>query len=489
MTRSMTQAHLSANAIAHLQPSVKRPEYDRKTLKAGIFHLGMGNFHRGHQAVYTDEVLAGSGGDWMTIGASLFNPTTRDQLLSQDGLYSVLARSGDQSILRIVGSIKDVLFAPDNPLRLIEAMSNKDIKIISLTITEKGYLINDKVMASMPTDASSAMGLLVAGMQRRRKLGYGPLTLVSCDNLVGNGKVLKHSLLRLAHIQDESLVNWIESNVSFPNSMVDRMVPAPTKALSMAVSRQLGLIDKACLGTETFSQWVIEDKFIAGRPAWENVGVTFSDEVDLHELMKLRLLNGAHSGMAYLGLLAGKETIAECIATPEIARFINHFMRGEIAPQVTAPSGTSTAEYIPTLIERFSNHYLEHQCQQVAMDGSQKLAQRLYGIASERLVENQSIDGICLVVAAWILYTRGLGPLGESMTVVDPFAGQLHNLAVRHQRQPAIWITTLLQEQGLFPNTLAQSTTFKNALTNSLSILLGDGVLSTLAKFNTRAAE
>jgi fructuronate reductase len=488
VTQSISLSNLNANAIAHLHANVVRPQYDRKNLKAGIFHFGMGNFHRAHQAVYTDEVLAGSGGNWMIIGASLFNPTTRDLLLSQDGLYTVLARSRDKSTLRIVGSIKDVLFAPDNPAKLIEAMSNKDIKIISLTITEKGYLIIPQVVDSLSTDVFSAMELLLAGLQRRRKRGYGALTLVSCDNLVGNGDVLKHSLLRLANTQDESLVSWIEINVSFPNSMVDRMVPVPASALSMEVSGKLGVIDQACLGTETFSQWVMEDKFIAGRPAWEDAGVTFSDEVHLHELMKLRLLNGAHSSMAYLGLLAGKVTIAECIAMPEIAKFINSLMREEIAPQVTAPSGTSTAAYIPTLLKRFSNHYLAHQCQQVAMDGSQKLAQRLYGVASERLVENQPIDGICLVIAAWILYTRGLDEFGESRTVVDPLAEQLHNLAVQHQRQPEIWIATLLQGGEVFPHSLAQSATFKIALTNSLCSLLSDGVLSTLVKFNTRVA-
>ncbi len=477
----MTLPRLHQQSLQYLNPGVLRPGYDRQARKTGIFHLGMGNFHRAHQAVYTDAVLAGTGGDWMIAGANLFNPATGNRLSAQSGLYSILVRDGSESRIQVIGAIREVFFAKDDPAALIDAMSDRNIRIISLTITEKGYFVPDH---EIPDDTPvSAPGYLVAALQRRRERGYGPLTLLSCDNLVGNGDVLRQSILELADRKDSRLANWIDTNVSFPNSMVDRIVPAPSEDLVQEAESLLGVRDEACLGTERFSQWVIEDTFSAGRPAWEEAGVVFSPEVHRYEAMKLRLLNGAHSAIACLGLLAGKSTVAEVMADGEICRFVADLMRAEISPEVIAPEGTTTGDYIDMLHTRFRNHHLNHPCRQIAMDGSRKLAQRLFPVASERLGKGKDIDRICLVIAAWMLYTRGVDARGDPAEVVDPLSEVLKSMADQYHRSPELWVGKLLHETDVFPDALATSMRFRMTLAGHLKRLLSQGVRKTLTDY------
>ena len=426
-----------SNASLDLLPgNVRRPGYDRARVRPGIVHLGVGAFHRAHQAVVIDDLLAGGATDWGIVGASLKNSDTRDALAPQDGLYTVAVRSGAGAEHRVVGSILQTEVANTNPGHLIARMADPATRIVSLTITEKGYchtpqtgelderhpdIVHD---LKNPDAPRSAAGFIVAALSRRKASGVAPFTVLSCDNLPANGDTAGRILNRFAALSSPELGKWVAGEVAYPSTMVDRIVPATTDADRAVVSSALGMVDAWPVITEPFTQWVVEDHFPAGRPDFAAAGVQLVSDVAPFEHMKLRLLNASHSALAYLGYLAGYETIAATMADHRFAAFARRLME-EAAATLTMPAGTDLSAYRKSLLERFSNPALHHRTWQIAMDGSQKLPQRLLGTMRDRLALGLPIDTHALAVAGWMRYVTATDERGRKIDVRDPFASEL----------------------------------------------------------------
>lgn len=478
---------LSDATLIQLPHDVERPAFDRNSAGTGIVHLGAGAFHRAHQAVYTDQAMGVVGGDWLIEGVSLRSSAVRAQMNPQDGLYSVLEETGTESRLRVIGAIRQVLFLPDEKDEIVNLMSREETRIVSLTITEKGYcrvsssgrldldhpdIVHDLEDLQTPR---SAIGLIVLTLRNRRDADIPPYTVLSCDNLPNNGMTLRRVILEFAKEVDAELMRWIEREVSFPSTMVDRIVPAQTDELKKDIAGRLGMVDEACVGTEPFSQWVIEDKFPGGRPAWEEAGAIFASDVAPYEEMKLRLLNGAHSTIAYLGCLSGLETVADCMAREALREFVENLMKMEVAPTITPPADYDINAYIEVLIDRFCNTRLQHKCSQIAMDGSQKIPQRLLSTVADRLQEGSSIGRLSLGIAAWILYCTGQGERGETFEVDDPIAADLER-ALRPSRHDAVKLAAVaLSETRVFSQELARNEIFRENLTRAIAQLLEHG--------------
>ncbi|MGL4975540.1 MAG: mannitol dehydrogenase family protein, partial [Bosea sp. (in: a-proteobacteria)] len=397
---------LSPELLAALPAAVARTSMQRD---AGprIVHLGLGAFARAHLAAYTQDANASTGESWRITGVSLQRPDMRDALAPQHGLYTLVTRAPEGAQHRIIDVVHDVLVAPENPAAVIAVMSEPDTQIVSLTVTEKGYC-HDPATGQLrldhpdiahdlahPDAPRSSIGFLVAGLSARRAKGLNPFTVLCCDNLPSNGAVLRGLVLEFAQQRDMGLAAWIAKEGAFPSSMVDRIVPATTASDIAETEAALGLHDAAPVMAEPFSQWVIEDKFVAWRPAWEHVGAQMVQQVEPFEFMKLRLLNGAHSTLAYLGYLAGHETVAEASADPALADMLK-CLWAEIIPTVPQPPRVDLEAYTVALLARFQNPAIRHRTWQIAMDGSQKLPQRLLGTISDRLKAGKSIDTLSL---------------------------------------------------------------------------------------------
>ncbi|HEY5803785.1 MAG TPA: mannitol dehydrogenase family protein [Lysobacter sp.] len=422
---------LNQSALATLPAEVIRPGYDRAGTRIGIVHIGVGAFHRAHQAVYLDDVLAREP-DWAICGVSLNSPDVRDALLPQDGLYA-LALLGEKPSLRVIGSIRELLFAREQRAQVLARLADPLVRIVTLTITEKGYclsggeldlahpdIVNDLATPDAP---DGAIGYVVAGLAARRKLRLPPFTVLSCDNLPDNGGKLGRAVVRYANQIDPELARWIESEVAFPCSMVDSITPATDDALRGRVAAQLGCNDAWPVQREAYTQWVVEDSFCNGRPRFEAVGVTMSNEIAGYDKAKLRLLNAPHSALAYLGSLMEIETVAQAMATPVLAGFVERLMHDGIAPNVQAPAGFNAGAYAAAILARFRNPAIQHRLLQIAWDGSQKLPVRLLGTISDALTAGRPIDLLCLPVAAWMQFVRRQARNGVAL--VDPMAAVL----------------------------------------------------------------
>jgi fructuronate reductase len=430
---------LSNDTLAALPTSIIRPAYDRSVITPGIVHIGLGAFHRAHQAVYVDDCLAAGETAWGIVGASLRSTDTRDALAPQDGLYTLAVRDGEQEDLRVVGSIISTLVALESPETLIDALVDPGIRIVTLTVTEKAYLRNatgnlDGTHPDVAWDLSNPdrprtiYGFVVEALARRRAAGTWPFTVLSCDNLPANGATLRRLLMEFAAKRDSGLAGHIANEVAFPSSMVDRIVPATTDDDRTRISERLGVDDSWPVRTEPFCQWVIEDNFPAGRPDWERFGVTMVDDVQPFEDMKLRLLNGSHSAIAYLGLLSGHETVAEAFAEPIIRRFVEGLWEEAI---LTLPddAGPDPQAYIRKLSDRYDNTALQHRTAQIASDGSQKLPQRIVASALDRANKGAPVTHLMLVVAAWIAAREARGGQLTSGLFTDPLDGPLTEIA------------------------------------------------------------
>lgn len=379
---------LHPSTLHLLNDDVSTPTYNRESLRAGIVHMGIGAFHRAHQAVYTDDAIARGGGDWGIVGVSLRKDTVSTQLQPQAGLYSVLSRDAMHTELRVVGSILDVLFAPENPARVATAIANTSTRLLTLTITEKGYCLasdgysldlSDPLIAAdleNPYLPASAVGLIAYGLQKRLANGGEPLTVLSCDNLSENSQRLKGVLIEYLQASFTEVIPWLHECVSFPCSMVDRIVPGTTVEQKIEQSALLGLKDEGAVSTECFRQWIIEDQFAAGRPAWDQVGVELVDNILPYENMKLRVLNASHSAIAFSGLLAGLDTVDQVMADAQLCNFITRLIDTELIPAIDAPPGFDLKVYREQLLQRYQNPHLLHRCAQIAMDSSEKITQR-----------------------------------------------------------------------------------------------------------------
>ncbi|WP_237154062.1 mannitol dehydrogenase family protein [Oryzibacter oryziterrae] len=449
--------------------------------KTGIVHLGLGAFFRAHGAVYVAEAMARSGGDWGILGVSLQNPTMRDALAPQGWAYTALELGPDGEIARPIEVLTGVLVAREGAEAVLAAMADPAVRIVSLTVTEKGYChlpatgalnvehadIQHDLTNPLPV---SAPGYIVRALQRRRQAGLRPFTVLSCDNLPNNGRVVRGVVLELARRIDPDLADWIVTEGRFPATMVDRIVPA-TKPEDMArVEALIGAHDAAPVVHEPFRQWVVEDDFVDGaRPDLGAVGVRLVRDVTPYEHMKLRMLNGTHSSLAYLGYLAEHETIADTVADPVFATFVKHLWHREIIPAVTAPPGESLAAYADALFARYSNPAIRHRTWQIAMDGSQKLPQRLLGTLASNLSKGIACPGLMLAIAAWMRYVGGIDERGRPIEVKDPLAAQLRALSDGAQT-PADRVDALLSVRAVFPEELAA--TIRPGITGAYELLL-----------------
>jgi fructuronate reductase len=431
------QPRLSEATLAELRPGALVPAYDRSRVQTGIVHLGLGAFARAHLAAYTDDVLAAEPGPWGIAGVSLQRPDQRDRLAPQDGLYTMLQRDSDGVQARIVFCLRQLVVASEQKTQLLQTMAASDCRIISLTITEKGYCHDPatgrldpahpdiKHDLQRPDTPRSAVGLITAALAARREAGLPPPTILCCDNLPHNGRLLAGLVRDFAALRTDALAAWIESSVAFPATMVDRIVPALTPD-DLAVAQSLtGLADAAPVSHEPFRQWVIEDRFgPLGRPAWERAGAQLVADVAPYEHMKLRMLNGAHSALAYLGYLAGHETIADAVADPVLRTYVGALWN-EIIPVLPPPPGIDLRRYAADLLARFENTAVRHRTWQIAMDGSQKVPQRLLATITDRLAQDLPIRSLALAVAGWIRYAQGTDERGQPIDVRDPLADRL----------------------------------------------------------------
>ncbi len=485
---------LSLKTLGALPADVTRPRYDVGSARVGIVHLGVGAFHRAHQAVYVDDRLAAGETDWAIAGASLRSPETSHALEPQDGLYTVSALSAEGEALRIVGSLRRLIVAPSDPEALIAAMSDPGVRIVTLTVTEKGYCHDPATYRlderhpdirrdlAAPHAPKSAPGFLVEALARRRAGGNAPFTVLSCDNLPSNGATARAVVARMAALSDSDLGKWVEGEVAFPSTMVDRIVPATTDDDRARIAARLGVEDAWPVVTEPFSQWVIEDHFPTGRPRFEDSGATLVADVAPYELAKLRLLNGSHSTLAYLGYLAGYETVAEAMADANLARLIAELMAKESAPTLDARATGDLAPYMRELQARFRNPALRHRTWQIAMDGSQKLPQRLLGTIRARLAKGERIDRLALGVAAWMRYVTGKDEHGRAIDVRDPLAERLRGIAEREGLDAARLTSALANVEEVFGD-LAGDPRFLAPVTAALARLNAEGSRRTAAAY------
>ncbi|MFC0201587.1 mannitol dehydrogenase family protein [Paracoccus rhizosphaerae] len=450
---------------------------------AGIVHLGLGAFFRAHGAIFVSEAMEASGGDWGIIGVSLQSPGTRDRLKPQGWAYTALELGPEGETAQVVTVLRDVLVAPEDPQAVLDAMAAQAVRIVSLTVTEKGYCHEPSTGRLNPDHPDirhdlghplpkSAPGFLVRALQARRAAGLDPFTVLCCDNLPENGRVVRGVVLDLARLVDPALASWIEAKGAFPSTMVDRIVPATTPADLDRLEALTGHRDEAPVMHEPFRQWVVEDSFACGRPDLGAVGVQLVQDVTPFEYMKLRMLNGTHSSLAYLGYLAGHETISDTMADPVFARFVDRLWRDEIIPALTPPPGEDLPAYARALHNRYANPAIRHRTWQIAMDGSQKLPQRILGTIVESRAAGQPVPGLTLAVAAWIRYTSGRGEDGQGIEVKDPLAPQL---AALWRDDPAQTVAGFLSLSQVFPAALREDEGFAADVTEALNRLIRKG--------------
>jgi fructuronate reductase len=489
----MGAPRLGEQALAGLPSEVARPAYDRRRVSCGIVHLGLGAFHRAHQAVYTDDRLEAGESAWGIVGMSLRSPDVRHALAPQDTLYTVLQRGPDGDRARIIGSVLDVITAPDDPDSAMRRLTDPDVRVVSLTVTEKAYCQNaatgtlDESHPGIAADLATAAfprtvpGLLAEALRRRRDTGAGGVTVLVCDNLPSNGETVARIVGCYAALRDRSLAEWIANETAFPCTMVDRIVPATTAA-DRAVIARLGYEDAWPVVAEPFSQWVIEDRFVRGRPAWEEAGAEIVQDVRPYELMKLRALNGAHSSLAYLGAVAGLETVADAMADPVFRPFLHALWNDDLVPTIKTVPGMDLSGYTADLVTRFSNPAIRHRLLQIAMDGSQKLPQRLLQPALDRLRQGAMPRHITLVVAAWMQFLLGRDELGRGYEISDPLAARLATLATDTGGNVEAFADALFGVREIFDLTLAEHAGFRKEVLDHLRSLSAHGVRRTLTK-------
>ena len=462
-------------ASTSLPARVQQPRYDRQQLRSRIVHFGFGAFHRAHQALLTNRVLNEKGGDWGICEISLFSgDVLMSQLRAQDHLFTVLEKGagGNQAI--VVGAVHECLNAKlDSLAAIIEKFCEPQVAIVSLTITEKGYCIdpatgkldmhNTRILHDLenPTEPHSAPGILVEALHRRRERGLPPFTVLSCDNIPDNGHVVKNAVLGMAQKRSAELAGWIDAHVSFPGTMVDRIVPAATETSLAEITQELGVDDPCAISCEPFIQWVVEDNFVAGRPEWEAAGVQMVKDVLPWEQMKLRMLNGSHSFLAYLGYLAGYAHINECMEDASFREAARRVMLNEQAPTLRITDVDLTA-YADSLIDRFANPALQHRTWQIAMDGSQKLPQRMLDGIRVHLERKSAWPLLALGVAGWIRYVSGTDERGDAIDVRDPLSDKIQSLVKASSE--AERVNALLTLSEVFGQDLPHNSVFVNAV-------------------------
>jgi mannitol 2-dehydrogenase len=485
--------HLSAATLKQIANSAAVPAYDRASLKAGILHFGVGNFHRSHQAVYLDDLFGhGEGHDFGLVGAGVraADEEMRQKLLVQDWYTTVVEQEADHSSARITGSMIDYLKAADGPA-ILEKLADPAIRIVSLTITEGGYYINSatgkfdpehpdiKKDAANPDEPSTVFGLMLAGLKRRRAAGVAPFTVMSCDNIPHNGVVTKNSVVGLAKMIDAEFSDWVNSVVAFPNGMVDRITPATTDRERKMLEADFGISDKWPVFCEGFKQWVLEDNFPSGRPALEKVGVQFVSDVSPFELMKIRILNGGHAVIAYPAALMDIHFVHEAMQDSLVKGFLDKIENDEIIPCVPPVPDTNIHDYYKLIVRRFSNPKIGDTVTRLCLDGSNRQPKFIIPSIADRLASSKSVAGLALESALWCRYCYGETDSGKQIAPNDPSAwDRLQETSKRAKSNPSAWLAM----HDIYGDT-AKAAEFQAAFASSLNALWTHGTKETLTRY------
>ena len=489
----MTLKRLSEATLHQAAPEVLTPAYDRAAVRPGVLHFGPGAFHRAHQAYYFDQLL-GRDPRWAIQAVSLKSAAVRDALAPQDGLY-VLTELEAETRFRVIGALSRVLVADESPDAILAALADPRTRLVTMTVTEKGYCLDtsgnlDLAHPDIRHDLgrtgspASLIGWLVEGLARRRAAGEAPFVSLSCDNLPDNGARLAAAVVGFAKARgDVDLAAWIEGEARFPRSMVDSITPATDEALKARVARAVGLVDAWPVQRERFVQWVVQDALGQGAPDLAAVGVTLTDDIVAYEQAKLRLLNGAHSSLAYLGALAGHTTVAEAMTDKALANFIRDLMRLDIAPSVRAPRDMSVEVYVGSILQRFRNPAIGHRLSQIASDGSQKTPIRLLATIADALSAGRSIERLAAPIAAWMRYVVETVRAGGAL--VDPMADQLGAITAGCTGQVAHDVSAFLALNRVFPAELVATLRFRVAVEAAYRDLTAGGVPNLLRRLST----
>jgi len=483
---------LSEATLPDLPEEVARPRYDRAALRPGIVHIGVGNFHRAHQAWYLHRLMQeGKAHDWAILGAGVrpYDAEMREKLLAQDCLSLLVELDPAGKSAEVVGSMIDYLPVEEGHGPLIERMADPQIRIVSLTVTEGGYYLDPGTNglavehpdlrhdAEHPDRPRTAFGAMVAALRRRREAGHPPFTGQSCDNLPGNGRILRQAVVSLARRSDAALADWIDTQASFPNAMVDCIVPA-TGPEEIALGRRFGVESAAPVTHENFREWVLEDRFCAGRPEWEAVGVRFSDRVHEYKTMKLRILNAGHQVLANVGEIVGLETISACMEHPVIAAFFRKVQQEEIVPHVHAVEGREPGDYLGLIERRFANPAIVDTTARVAFDGSSRHTGFVLPIVRDALASGAPVEGLALVEALWARMCEGTREDGRTLPPNDPVWEELVAAAEAARERPEAWL-----EQRNFYGDLAESAAFRGSFVRWLRRIGSDGALAALEEY------
>ncbi|SHF84660.1 fructuronate reductase/mannitol 2-dehydrogenase [Geodermatophilus nigrescens] len=470
------------------------PTYDRGALVPAVVHMSVGGFSRAHQLIYLDEIAQqGISAGWGVVGVGLRARRLREALAPQDNLYTVVERSPDGERARVVGVLTDYLFAPDAPSAVLDRLADPRTRVVTMTITDAGYLLDPVTRTFTPDDdvrydlahpaaPRTVFGFLVEALDRRRRAGLAPFTVVSCDNLHRNGDATRAAVVGFAALRDEVLARWITDRVAFPSSMVDRITPQTTPEEREAVARRYGVDDRWPVVTEPFSQWVIEDDFCNGRPPLDAVGVRFVRDVTGHELMKTRLLNASHSALGYLGTLAGHERIDVLMGDPVFAAYVTRLMDAEVTPLVPCPEGIDLDEYKAILVQRFANPAIADRLSRLCRRGSTKLPQHLLPSLRQALAEGRPHALLTLALAGWVAYLQRTDDAGVPLPVEDDAGPRLQALALAGGTDPR----PLLAETAVFGD-LGEVPGFADELAAVLTRLRRDGVRETVATLTASA--
>jgi mannitol 2-dehydrogenase len=487
---------LTAQTLPALRDHLSTPGYDRSALRVGIVHLGVGGFHRAHQAMYLDRLMnQGLALDWAICGVGVLPADSRMRaaLQAQDGLYTLVRKSADGTYdARVIGSIVEYLLAPDDPERVIERMTDPLVRIVSLTVTEGGYNINAVTGEFAATAADvvhdlapgavprTTFGLITEALVRRRERSLAPFTVMSCDNIQGNGEVARSSFVAFATLRNAELGDWVRSQVCFPNSMVDRITPATTDADRDQVAARFGVEDRWPVVCEPFTQWVLQDAFGNGRPPWEDAGVQLVDDVEPYELMKLRLLNASHQALCYFGYLAGYRLVHEVAQDPLFAGFLLDYMDSEATPTLAPVPGIDLTAYKHELIERFSNAEVRDTVARLCAESSDRIPKWLLPVIRHNVAGGE-IRRSAAVVASWARYAEGVDEQGQPIEVVDRLADSLTTSAVRQRDDPL----SFLRNRGVFGD-LIDHERFVTEYRWALDSLHSVGARATLERLQAR---
>jgi fructuronate reductase len=481
----MTQSRLTS--VSSVTSKTQIPQYDVSHHKVGIIHIGIGAFHRSHQAVYTDDALAKTGGNWRILGVSMRSKKSADALNPQNGLYCLVERSSHGDHVRVIGSIEKVLTLSEEREAVFAALGSPEVKIVSLTVTEKAYCldrqngginINDPIIAQdlrNPKQPESVVGLLCEGLRLRKEKGVAPFTVLSCDNLPANGYQVKLAVVSYSKRISLDLSKWIDENVMFPCTMVDRITPASNTNTYEDVAQLIGVNDLGAVETEVFKQWVIEDRFPSGRPNWDAGGAMFVNDVAPYELMKLRMLNGSHSLIAYLGVLLGHTFVRDVMNQPMLKKLVKRHLLAAMKT-LNPLAEIDFIRYAEELIERFSDPSLAHKTKQIAMDGTEKIPQRIIEPAVHALNNKQDFRTYAFTIALWMRYTLEYSDNRSTYTVEDPRIEKIRLALKNIEKKGEVISLTLHGLDSMFPDALLQNKEWMSTVAEILSAMLEKGV-------------